>query len=264
VAPSIFESPAWTPAAGFPSPLINRTRPFRASGFPTGFIADSRTRVRSCTTRRLCDPQSRQGEGGTGVDACSAGAAGADPEREEDKHSESRKERFALPGIHSGRPIVQGPGASISAAARRTRAWDGSGRQWVAGGPRMPARSLGSRACSFSTWVRLWEYPGPRPSGLAPGTRFSKLDSSPIDASVYTSPDPSRHRAQDSRPGWFATRCLWVLSSPTARRFIPTLALAYARGSVTVVVLATSYRAREGEEPVAAPICHTFDGSDCI
>jgi hypothetical protein len=43
----------------------------------------------------------------------------------------------------------------------------------------------------------------------APGTRFSKLDSSPVDASVYTSPGTSRHPAQDSRSRWFATPFLW-------------------------------------------------------
>jgi hypothetical protein len=43
----------------------------------------------------------------------------------------------------------------------------------------------------------------------APGIRFSKLDSSPVDASVYTSPGTSRHPAQDSRSRWFATPFLW-------------------------------------------------------
>ena len=92
------------------------------------------------------------------------------------------------------------------------------------GRPRMPARSLGSRACSFSTCVRLLDYAGPvgnsrfrsRQCGLpvastrsAPGIRFSKLDSSPVDASVYASPGTSRHPAQDSRSRWFATPFLW-------------------------------------------------------
>lgn len=91
-------------------------------------------------------------------------------------------------------------------------------------GPRMPARSLGSRACSFSTCGWLWDYAGPagnsrfrfRQCGLpvastrsAPGMRFSKLDSSPVDASVYTSPGPSRRPAQDSRSRWFATPFSW-------------------------------------------------------
>ena len=90
--------------------------------------------------------------------------------------------------------------------------------------PRMPARSLGSRASSFSTCVRLLDYAGPdessrlrsRQCGLpvactrsAPGIRFSKLDSSPVDASVYTSPGTSRHPAQDLRSRWFATPFLW-------------------------------------------------------
>jgi len=94
----------------------------------------------------------------------------------------------------------------------------------VDGTPRMPARSLGSRACSFSTCVWLFDYAGPdgdsrfrfRQCGLpvgstrsAPGIVFSKLDSSPIDASVYTSPGTSRHPAQDSRSRWFATPFLW-------------------------------------------------------
>jgi hypothetical protein len=91
-------------------------------------------------------------------------------------------------------------------------------------GLRMPTRSLGSRACSFSTCVRLLDYAGPgvnsrcrfRQCGLpvgstrsAPGIRFSKLDSSPVDASVYTSPGTSRHPAQDLRSRWFATPFLW-------------------------------------------------------
>lgn len=90
--------------------------------------------------------------------------------------------------------------------------------------PRMPARSLGSRAYSFSTCVWLLDYAGPagnsrlrsRQCGLpvvstrsAPGLRFSKLDSSPVDASVYTSPGTSRHPAQDLRSRWFATPFLW-------------------------------------------------------
>src|SRR5437762_7492773 len=39
--------------------------------------------------------------------------------------------------------------------------------------------------------------------------RFSKLDSRPVDASVYASPGTSRHPAQDSRSRWFATPFLW-------------------------------------------------------
>src|SRR6185369_8557514 len=91
-------------------------------------------------------------------------------------------------------------------------------------GHRIPVRSLGSRACSFSTCVRLLDYAGPdgnsrcrfRQCGLpvrstrsAPGIGFSKLDSSPVDASVYTSPGTSRHPAQDLRSRWFATPFLW-------------------------------------------------------
>src|SRR5260370_12799567 len=88
----------------------------------------------------------------------------------------------------------------------------------------MPARSLGSRACSVSTCAWLLDYAGPDgdsrycprqcflPVGStrsAPGISFSKLDSSPVNASVYTSPGTSRHPAQDSRSRWFATPFLW-------------------------------------------------------
>jgi len=94
----------------------------------------------------------------------------------------------------------------------------------VAGWPRILARSLGSRACSFSTCSWLLDYAGsnensrlrPRRCGLpvrstrsAPEMRFSKLDSRPVDASVYASPGTSRHPAQDSRSRWFATPFLW-------------------------------------------------------
>ena len=94
----------------------------------------------------------------------------------------------------------------------------------AAGKPRMPARSLGSRACSFSTCSWLLDYAGPdvnsrlrsRQCGLpvastrsAPELRFSKLNSRPVDASVYASPGTSRHPAQDSRSRWFATPFLW-------------------------------------------------------
>src|ERR1019366_10269746 len=94
----------------------------------------------------------------------------------------------------------------------------------VAGKPRMPARSLGSRAYSFSTCSWLSDYAGSaensrlrsRQCGLpvrstrsASGLRFSKLNSRPVDASVYASPGTSRHPAQDSRSRWFATPFLW-------------------------------------------------------
>jgi hypothetical protein len=94
----------------------------------------------------------------------------------------------------------------------------------AAGTPRMPARSLGSRACSFSTCSWLLDYAGPdknsrlrsRQCGLpvrstrsAPDMRFSKLDSRPVNASVYASPGASRRPAQDSRSRWFATPFLW-------------------------------------------------------
>jgi hypothetical protein len=89
----------------------------------------------------------------------------------------------------------------------------------AAGWPRMHARSLGSRACSFSTCSWLYDYAGSaensrwrsphcglpvRSTRSASGLRFSKLDSRPVDASVYASPGTSRHPAQDSRSRWFA------------------------------------------------------------
>ena len=94
----------------------------------------------------------------------------------------------------------------------------------VAGWPRIPARSLGSRACSFSTCSWLLDYAGPdensrlrslqcglpdRSTRSAPDLRFSKLYSRPVDASVYASPGTSRHPAQDSRSRWFAIPFLW-------------------------------------------------------
>ena len=102
--------------------------------------------------------------------------------------------------------------------------------------PRMPTRSLGSRACSFSTCGWLLDYAGPdensrcrfRQCGLpvgsirsAPGIRFSKLDSSPVDASVYTSPGPSRRPAQDSRSRWFAIPFLWGTCIPDCTPVYP-------------------------------------------
>ncbi len=94
----------------------------------------------------------------------------------------------------------------------------------AAGKPRMPTRSLGSRACSFSTCSWLSDYAGSvensryrspqcglpvRSTRSASGLRFSKLNSRPVDASVYASPGTSRHPAQDSRSRWFATPFLW-------------------------------------------------------
>jgi hypothetical protein len=127
----------------------------------------------------------------------------------------------------------------------------------AAGTPRMPARSLGSRACSFSTCVRLLDYAGPdensrcrfRQCGLpvactrsAPGIRFSKLDSSPVDASVYTSPGASRRPAQDSRSRWFATPFLWGSFIPDCTPVYPDacapsrsrLRMGFAAGSVSL------------------------------
>ena len=94
----------------------------------------------------------------------------------------------------------------------------------AAGWPRIPARSLGSRTCSFSTCSWLSDYAGPDENSRlrsrqcclpvvstrsAPEIRFSKLNSRPVDASVYASPGTSRLPAQDSRSRWFATPFLW-------------------------------------------------------
>ncbi len=132
----------------------------------------------------------------------------------------------------------------------------------VAGWPRMPARSLGSRACSFSTCVRLLDYAGPdensrsrfRQCGLpvtstrsAPEIRFSKLDSSPVDASVYTSPGTSRHPAQDSRSRWFATPFLWGSFIPDCTPVYPD-ACACSRARLSGRLCFPS-RDREGEVP---------------
>ena len=53
--------------------------------------------------------------------------------------------------------------------------------------------------------------------GPAPDMRFSKLDSRPVDASVYASLGTSGHPAQDSRSRWFATPCLVGLFHPRLR-----------------------------------------------
>jgi hypothetical protein len=102
------------------------------------------------------------------------------------------------------------------------------------GRPRMPARSLGSRACSFSTCVRLLGYAGPdghsplrfRQCGLpdrstrsAPRIPFSKLDSSP--AVPLSTLHPAPHGTWPKTPGQDG----WLLLSCGARRFIPALAL---------------------------------------
>jgi len=108
-------------------------------------------------------------------------------------------------------------------------------------------RQVGSRACSFPTCSWLWDYAGPdgssryrshqcclpvRSTRSAPEMRFSKLNSRPVDASVYASPGTSRHPAQDSRSGWFATPFLWGSFIPDCTRFIPTIALLHGRGTV--------------------------------
>ncbi len=92
---------------------------------------------------------------------------------------------------------------------------------WLAPGYR---RGLSVLACpegpGFSTCSWLLDYAGPAGNSRsrspqyclpvvstrsAPDMRFSKLDSRPVDASVYASPGASRPPAQDSRPRWFAT-----------------------------------------------------------
>ncbi len=60
-------------------------------------------------------------------------------------------------------------------------------------------RDLRSRQCCLPV----------RSTRSAPEMRFSKLNSRPVDASVYASPGTSRHPAQDSRSRWFATPFLW-------------------------------------------------------
>ena len=125
------------------------------------------------------------------------------------------------------------------------------GRSGSLPGHRMPTRSLGSRACSFSTCVRLLDYAGPdensrcrfRQCGLpvactrsAPGIRFSKLDSSPVDASVYTSPGTSRHPAQDLRSRWFATPFLWGSFIPDCTPVYPDACASSGRGSVKLAI----------------------------
>ena len=116
--------------------------------------------------------------------------------------------------------------------------------------PRMPARSLGSRACSFSTCVRLLDYAGPgsssrlrsRQCGLpvpAHGRRpeFVFRSSIPRPSIPLSTLHPVPHGTQRKTRGQDGSLLLscGALSSPTARRFIPTIALAYARGSVMIV-----------------------------
>jgi hypothetical protein len=103
------------------------------------------------------------------------------------------------------------------------------------------ARSLGSRACSFSTCGWLWDYAGPGGNsrfrflqcGLPVGSIQSAPGIIPFRSSI---PRPSmplstlhpvprgtqrKTRGQDVR---YSLSC-GTLSSPTTRRFIPTLAL---------------------------------------
>ena len=118
----------------------------------------------------------------------------------------------------------------------------------AAGQPRMPARSLGSRACSFPTCSWLSDYAGSddnsrlrsRQCGLpvastrsAPELRFSKLNSRPVDASVYASPGTSRRPAQDSRSRWFATPFLWGSFIPDYTPVYPDACIPDGHGSET-------------------------------
>jgi hypothetical protein len=100
----------------------------------------------------------------------------------------------------------------------------------------MPARPLGSRARRFWTCVWLLDYAGPDENSClrshqcdlpvgstrsAPGIRFSKLDSLPVDAPVYTSPGTSRPPAQDLRSRWFATPFSWGAFIPDCTPVYP-------------------------------------------
>lgn len=62
----------------------------------------------------------------------------------------------------------------------------------------------GLRGTQASRFRPLWCCLPARSTRSAPGLCFSKLNSPPADASVYTSPGTSRHPAQDSRSRWFA------------------------------------------------------------
>jgi hypothetical protein len=115
--------------------------------------------------------------------------------------------------------------------------------------PGMPARSLGSRACSFSTCGWLLDYAGPGENsrsrfpqcGLPVGSIRSAPDGIPYRSSI---PRPSMplstlhpiphgiRRKTRGQDGSLLLSC-GALSSPTARRFIPTFALPCGRGSVS-------------------------------
>ena len=60
---------------------------------------------------RLRDPQSRKSEGGTGVDAWSAGAAGTDTQRKEDEHSQCPEGAIRLSGLYIRAALQQANGA---------------------------------------------------------------------------------------------------------------------------------------------------------
>ncbi len=126
----------------------------------------------------------------------------------------------------------------------------------------MPARSPGSRACSFPTCSWLLDYAGPawnsrlrppqcglpvRSTRSAPSMGFSKLDSRPVGASVYASPGTSRHPAQDSRSRWFATPFLWG-------SFIPYCTPVYPGDCVAVGMAVSDH---PPHRPVLAALPHT-------
>src|ERR1700676_3323795 len=120
----------------------------------------------------------------------------------------------------------------------------------VAGKPRIPARSLGSRACSFSTCSWLWDYAGPVRSiaiALPPvlpsrckhtvGARIAFFRSSiPGPSMPLSTLHPAPRGTQRKTRGQDGSLLLsrGALSSSTARRFIPTIALPDGRGSVSV------------------------------
>ena len=82
----------------------------------------------------------------------------------------------------------------------------------VAGWPRMPARSLGSRACRFSTCVRLMDYAGP-----ASDSRYRPLQCCIPVRSTRSAPQIAFFEAR-----FLARRCLCLhftrhLAAPSAR-----------------------------------------------
>jgi hypothetical protein len=90
---------------------------------------------------------------------------------------------FSLPGPNR-RLVSSGCRRGLSVLARAVSRCAG------------PVRNSRLRPCQCCLPVRS------TPS--APEMRFSKLNSRPVDASVYASPGTLRHPAQDSRSRWFA------------------------------------------------------------